>query len=746
MMKVKIGDFLIWEKDGSGEASYSYLDDTVSRISKKNVPIINVIIENSIKLGNSITSTEIADELDVRKIDGYDSGTIIKTLQRIRKSDCHWAEAIESSPRGYRIKFNRLGEQGNDTNTSIEGSLTETKTSEELVAKPKSTETKDKISSTVTERTATYLSNFLKNKGRTRTYYYETTLHDVSEVFYPITLTNKDDNSDVDINMSSLFDNNERHRYIISGQIGTGKSLLARKLAVEAASKYSEYGIIPLLFDLNMFYETDESLFDLLKKEYQSYIPDDEPNLAETVASLVGHSDFLNYCKKGSLLLLLDGLDEIPSDLKESFLAKLKDFLRSYGNNTIIIFSRPTGKFLEFESFNVLHIKLLSREQASEMIDQFVGPYDREDKVTFKESVLERFSILFERNDLFSNPLFISILSSKFRKQPYLYKNINLRESVETFIRYVTCEDQSIQRPRPTKLGLTPILLKDELSWFCAYLVASDKISFDVGKVVDYQIKRGVSQEAAEAPFPAEDFLDDLCKAYGLIKYVDGEYRFIDDLIVEYFYSNYVFENDRYLSTVTSTLESSCYYSCDNILDVLFDMNKKYMAENIYCPFMNKYCGDEKAYERYLNDLFHKLHYYVGQGDYRINNNPDNDIYQHLVKKLDIEQDKSHLQFPAIEKYKRRPVYKLSKANAKKLGKDEGLIEGIYCDKKILNSLKIKPVGYIYEINVHNAIYGHDEESETIKGILMSDDFPLRIEYNQALLVCGNIEDGECEL
>ena len=124
MMKVKIGDFLIWEKDGSGEASYSYLDDTVSRISKKNVPIINVIIENSIKLGNSITSTEIADELDVRKIDGYDSGTIIKTLQRIRKSDCHWAEAIESSPRGYRIKFNRLGEQGNDTNTSIEGSLT----------------------------------------------------------------------------------------------------------------------------------------------------------------------------------------------------------------------------------------------------------------------------------------------------------------------------------------------------------------------------------------------------------------------------------------------------------------------------------------------------------------------------------------------------------------------------------------------------------------------------------------------
>lgn len=740
MMKVKIGDFLIWEKDGSGEASYSYLDDTVSRISKKNVPIINVIIENSIKLGNSITSTEIADELDVRKIDGYDSGTIIKTLQRIRKSDCHWAEAIESSPRGYRIKFNRLGEQGNDTNTSIEGSLTETKASEELVAKPKSTETKDKISSTVTERTATYLSNFLKNKGRTRTYYYETTLHDVSEVFYPITLTNKDDNSDVDINMSSLFDNNERHRYIISGQIGTGKSLLARKLAVEAASKYSEYGIIPLLFDLNMFYETDESLFDLLKKEYQSYIPDDEPNLAETMASLVGHSDFLNYCKKGSLLLLLDGLDEIPSELKESFLTKLNDFLRSYGNNTIIIFSRPTGKFLEFESFNVLHIKLLSEKQVSEMIDQFVGPYDRKEKEIFKKNVLERYNYLLWANELFANPLFLSILSSKFRKLPYHYQNISLRFSIEDFIRYVTCEDQSNQHPRPIKRGDVSLMLRDELSLFCNYLVTNNIVSFDVDVVAEYQLKTGIYQG------PAEDFIDDMCKAYGLIKFVDGQYTFIDDLIVEYFYSKYVFENDNYLTSVTSTLEQSRYYSRDNILDILFDLNKKYMAENIYCPFMNKYSCGEKSYEKFLIDLFHKLHYYVGEGDYRINNYPDNAIYQHLVKKLNIEQDKSHLQFPAIEKYKRRPVYKLSKANAKKLGKDEGLIEGIYCDKKILSSLKIKPVGYIYEINVHNAIYGHDEESETIKGILMSDDFPLRIEYNQALLVCGNIEDGECDL
>ena len=41
MMKIIIGDFVIWEKDDSGDISYRYLDDKVSILSNKNVPIIN---------------------------------------------------------------------------------------------------------------------------------------------------------------------------------------------------------------------------------------------------------------------------------------------------------------------------------------------------------------------------------------------------------------------------------------------------------------------------------------------------------------------------------------------------------------------------------------------------------------------------------------------------------------------------------------------------------------------------------
>ena len=737
MIKLNINDFAHLDIDDNGDISYHYLNDSVKPLSNKNADIINVLIENGLKYENFITSTEIVEILDSKNISGHDKETVKKAIQRIRK-DVFWRDAIESSPRGYRIKYTKVSDNSSDTNSNTEMPISESSENVDVV-KVQPVEAQ-KTTNTFTERTAAYISNFIANKGQIRTFYYEATRHNVSEVYYPVTLTNKDDNSVVNVSVKKLYESNERHRYIISGQIGTGKSLLARSLALEAASNFSTYRITPLLFDLAAFKESNDSLFDILKKEYESYIPDNEPNLVETMISLVGHSDFSTICQQGSLLLLLDGLDEIHPDLKVSFHSKLKDFLRSYGSNTIIIFSRPTGKFVEFESFNVLHIKLLSLKQASELIDQLVEPYGQEEKQVFKDNVLERYDITHETNDLFYTPLFISMLSSKFKKQPYLYKNIQLRDSIEGFIRYVTCEDQSTQHRRSSKRNVTPTTLRFELERFCYYLVVNDILAFDVGDLNSFHSQIEDYHEYAE------DFLDDLCRVYGLVKFVDGRYRFIDDLIVEYFYVSYVFSYDNYLSSVRKTIEQSCYYSSDNILDILFAMNKRYMARNIYCTYMDDYVGGEKSYESFLIDHFHKLFYYAGQGEYKVSNTPKNDIYQHLVSDLEIEQDKDNLQFPAIEDYKLRAVYKLSKANAKKLGKSEGLIEDIYCDKKILKSLKIKPVGYVYSFNVHNVIYGHDENSKIIKNILMSDSFPLRIEYEKAMIVCGNIEDGECDL
>lgn len=736
MITLNINDFVHLEMNDNNVISYQYLNDSVKPLSNKNVEIINVLIKNALQYDSFITSTEIVEKLDENNIKGHDKETVKKALQRIKK-EAFWSDAIESSPRGYRIKITRITDNTIDTSINTNVQKSETINSHDTSTSVLPVKSESSSSTEYNDRTAAYLYNFIKNNGRIRTYYYETTLHDVSEVYCPVSLVNKDDNSEAVINIGKLYESAERHRYIISGQIGTGKSLLARSLALEAAKEHKKYGIVPLLFDLSMFPESDQSLFDILKNEYQSYIPDDEPNLAQTMIRLVGHSDFSIHCQKGSLLILFDGLDEIRPELKESFLKKLKEFLRSYGNNSILIFSRPTGKFLEFGSFNVLHINPLSMEQTSRLVNQFLETCDQKGKENFKDSVFKMNGQSYCYRKLISNPLFLSVLSSKFKKNPYRFQNLILNETVESIIRYVTCEDQTNQHPRHSVRSVSTTTLRNELDLFCNYLVTKGIYSFDVEEVDNFYYEIGNHDDSAE------DFLDDLCRVYGITKFIDGKYEFIDELIVEYFFVRYVLSHDNNLSSIPSLAEFCLYYSIDNILDMLREMNKRSVAENLYCPLMSNYCENENSYKEFLSNVFHKIYYYVGQGEFAVDNNPSNDVYQHLVKDLDIEQDKSHLHFPAIESFKVRPVYKLSKTNAKKLGKDEGLIDSLYCNKSAVKTLRLKPVGFIYAFNTHNALLKQDDNKE-IRNILLSDDFPIRTEFNQALLVCSNIEDGEC--
>ena len=242
MITLNINDFVHLEMNDN-VISYQYLNDSVKTLSNKNVEIINVLIKNALQYDSFITSTEIVEKLDENNIKGHDKETVKKALQRIKK-EAFWSDAIESSPRGYRIKITRITDNTIDTSINTNVQKSETINSHDTSTSVLPVKSESSSSTEYNDRTAAYLYNFIKNNGRIRTYYYETTLHDVSEVYCPVSLVNKDDNSEAVINIGKLYESAERHLYIISGQIGTGKSLLARSLALEAAKEHKKYGIV----------------------------------------------------------------------------------------------------------------------------------------------------------------------------------------------------------------------------------------------------------------------------------------------------------------------------------------------------------------------------------------------------------------------------------------------------------------------------------------------------------------------
>ena len=135
---------------------------------------------------------------------------------------------------------------------------------------------------------------------------------------------------------------------VLSGTGGLGKSMMMRNLMLSCVDEYETLGLVPLFIPLKDYELSYIKLLD--------YIYDMVRNLWSdlTVEELIG---LLN---SGKVLLLFDGLDEIPTSSLAIFTKQLNAFIDRYTTNTYIISSRPYSNFQSFTRFMVLRLQPFS--------------------------------------------------------------------------------------------------------------------------------------------------------------------------------------------------------------------------------------------------------------------------------------------------------------------------------------------------------------------------------------------------
>ena len=747
MVKVRIGEFATWEKQEGSPSKYHYFNNDVKRVPIRYLPIIDAIIENTLNNDNFINSNEIESKLKTLKNgeNDLDQRAIKKALQRIREDE-YWKGVIDSSHYGFRIKISVMSE-GNEivvAENSAKPIDDKADSSEENVQVEAETITESHVEDNVTiesleKNIRKYISNFIKNKSRTRTYFYDATLKNLLDVYCPVSIDCPDDYKKIELNVNRLFEINEIHHYIISGPVGSGKSMMALHLGLEAARNYSELGLVPVIINLRTFSDSDRSLVDLLADEYESLIPTNEPRWNKAIKSVFLNSDFVACCEKGKALVLLDGLDELVPKYKTLFIDKLNEFLKNYNNNAVVIFSRPIGRFFEFESFNVLNICPFSQKDVSHMIDICIPSYGDAIESGMNEYMKVKSKEYSNSNYLNSNPLFLSILSSQTKKNLYLYYP-DLNELIEGFIDCITYEDHFFQNKRLSKTKLRTPELKEIIFALCEYLVTRAIRHLDIG------ILDSFFRTINESRFSSEDFLDDLCRVYGFIVFADGKYRFLDEAILAYGYIMYRLDSEYYLSQVSSVIEKNSYSRIAYyIMKLLEELRPNYVERYVYCHFMNNYFLDneDEAYKSFLLKYYTFLSYYVGEGNFIACNAKGPLIYSQMVKKFDIDIDINHLEFPALESLAHRAVYQLNKDEAQLTGLYEGLNEEDKSNSARIKQLNKEPVGYVYTFSVKQVFKDDGKDSKVLRDILMSKAFPLRMEFEKALTKCRQIINGE---
>ena len=407
--------------------------------------------------------------------------------------------------------------------------------------------------------------------------------------------------------------------------------MMLTHLFLSSAKDADFTGITPFLLSLKDYKDSTTGIVDFIWKSAKEF----DHNLLQ--------KDIIAALQTKSLVLLLDGLDEIQSSVREAFDTDLEAFIKSYPGNMIIITSRPVNSFIAYSKFSVYDIQELTKKQALELISK-LDFWDITAKTNFMQA-LDR-HLYSSHYQFASNPLLLTIMLmtySSFGEVP-AKMHVFYSKAYETMARLHDASKGSFKRPLHTRL--TPEEFAKLFAEFCARTYRDEILEFDSRLFTSYMSKVLKGTYAESKGVLPRDFLldltDNLC-----IMYREGEkYYFIHRSFQEYFAAvHFASGYDAKLNKVGNFFEKMQHRSySDRTFDMLYDMIPEKIERFIFLPFLERLMqecnknGEAEAYWEFLENQYPALYYTEGETGDSYYNEPQSFLYGKIVNAMFLEE------------------------------------------------------------------------------------------------------------
>ena len=154
---------------------------------------------------------------------------------------------------------------------------------------------------------------------------------------------------------------NEKQYLMVFGGPGIGKSTFLRKVGLEALKGNQgsyQHNLTPILLELKKFKKTEINIQELIEEEFKICgFPNVEKNISDKL-------------KKGELLILLDGLDEVPTANINNVIETIQNFVDRYDGNRFILSCRTAAR-KHFRRFTDIEIVEFDDQQIQSFIEHW---------------------------------------------------------------------------------------------------------------------------------------------------------------------------------------------------------------------------------------------------------------------------------------------------------------------------------------------------------------------------------------
>ncbi|OBQ13944.1 MAG: histidine kinase [Anabaena sp. AL09] len=337
---------------------------------------------------------------------------------------------------------------------------------------------------------------------------------------------------------------NQYAHLMILGQPGAGKSTFLRKIGLETLKGNSgqiQSQYIPVLIELKQFTGDEVNILNIIANEFLA-------------CQLPQAEAFTNkLLNQGKLLLLLDGLDEVPSRNFELVIDRIQNFVKQYKQNKFVISCRTAAYRQKFNNFKEFIIADFDDQQIQQFINNwFYSEVDK--KLGTAEKCRNKINSEKATRELARTPLLLTFLCLEYdesqdlpKKKATLYGN-----ALDILLRRWASEKRLPYEPIYRQLGID--LEKIMLAEIAYNNFAKDKLFFsqqevlnqiqkflsnndnapknlDPGKILDaITIEQGILVERARDVF---SFSHLTLQEYLTAQYID-DHRLIEKLVTEH--------------------------------------------------------------------------------------------------------------------------------------------------------------------------------------------------------------------